>query len=137
MSENQHSELYWALRGAGGGNFGVITSFLIQTFPQGLVYAGQRVWNETYTERAMDEVYDLYTAQDNNTDMAFWYYYGYVQSNDRFTLAGTQRYFYPDENPRAFERINKIPAVTASQQINSLGNLSGPGRTPAPQPPTR
>jgi FAD/FMN-containing dehydrogenase len=25
--EHQHQDLFWALRGAGGGNFGVVTSF--------------------------------------------------------------------------------------------------------------
>jgi FAD/FMN-containing dehydrogenase len=31
--ERQNPELYWACRGGGGGNFGVSTSFTLQTFP--------------------------------------------------------------------------------------------------------
>jgi FAD/FMN-containing dehydrogenase len=30
---DDNADLYWALRGGGGGNFGVVTSFTLQTFP--------------------------------------------------------------------------------------------------------
>ena len=39
----QHPELYWALRG-GGGNFGVVTSFLFRLHAVGTVVAGPTFW---------------------------------------------------------------------------------------------
>jgi FAD/FMN-containing dehydrogenase len=33
VSPDDHAELFWALRGGGGGNFGVITSFSFRTYP--------------------------------------------------------------------------------------------------------
>jgi FAD/FMN-containing dehydrogenase len=39
----QHPDLFWALRG-GGGNFGVVTSFLFQAHPVSMVFAGPVFW---------------------------------------------------------------------------------------------
>ena len=43
-SATQHPDLFWAIRG-GGGNFGVITSFLFKAHPAKTVYAGPIFWD--------------------------------------------------------------------------------------------
>jgi FAD/FMN-containing dehydrogenase len=42
-SATQHQDLFWALRG-GGGNFGVVTSFLYKAHPVSTVYGGPIFW---------------------------------------------------------------------------------------------
>jgi FAD/FMN-containing dehydrogenase len=47
---NQHPDLFWAVRG-GGGNFGVVTSFLFRLHPIDTVYAGPMLW---HTDKAAE-----------------------------------------------------------------------------------
>src|SRR3989441_7406708 len=42
-SAQEHADLFWAVRG-GGGNFGVVTSFLFQLHPISPVYGGPMLW---------------------------------------------------------------------------------------------
>ncbi len=49
-SERHHADLYWAIRG-GGGNFGVVTSFLFKAHPIHTDYAGPMLWD---LDRAAD-----------------------------------------------------------------------------------
>jgi hypothetical protein len=43
-SRNREPDLFWALRG-GGGNFGVVTSFLFEAHPVSKVYGGPIFWD--------------------------------------------------------------------------------------------
>jgi FAD/FMN-containing dehydrogenase len=50
-SADENSDLFWAIRG-GGGNFGVVTSFLFQAHPVSTVCAGPMLWE-------MDQAADI------------------------------------------------------------------------------
>jgi hypothetical protein len=52
VSRTQDPDLFWALQG-GGGNFGVVTSFLFQAHPVSMVYAGPIFWEATHAKAVM------------------------------------------------------------------------------------
>jgi FAD/FMN-containing dehydrogenase len=60
-SKSQHPDLFWAIRG-GGGNFGVVTSFLFQAHPVSTVYAGPIFWEATHARAVMRAYRDFLPA---------------------------------------------------------------------------
>ena len=64
-SETSHPDLFWALRG-GGGNFGIVTSFLFRLHPVDTVYAGPMIWDLERSEEILRWYRDfLPQAPDN------------------------------------------------------------------------
>ena len=51
-SADEHPDLFWAIRG-GGGNFGVVTSFLFRLHEVGTVFAGPTFWAVEDAEEVM------------------------------------------------------------------------------------
>ena len=51
-SGTENQDLFWALRG-GGGNFGVVTSFLFRAHPASMVYAGPIMWEIKHARQVM------------------------------------------------------------------------------------
>lgn len=49
-NEQENADLFWACRGAGGGNFGIHTSFTFQTFPVNPVTVFSLVWTNRIAE---------------------------------------------------------------------------------------
>ena len=54
-NKSENPDLFWALRG-GGGNFGVVTSFLFQAHPVSMVYAGPIFWDSKDARTIMQNV---------------------------------------------------------------------------------
>ena len=49
-SANDHSDLFWAMRGGAGGNFGINTSFTLNTFPVDQIVEFQLGWSNVSNE---------------------------------------------------------------------------------------
>jgi len=52
VGPDEHPDLFWAIRG-GGGNFGIVTSFLFKLHPINTVIAGPTLWDLEHAVEAM------------------------------------------------------------------------------------
>ena len=71
-NDKEHEDLFWAVRG-GGGNFGVVTSFLFRLHPISTVYGGPMFWplEETTTILPYWRDFILNAPEDINGWFAF------------------------------------------------------------------
>jgi FAD/FMN-containing dehydrogenase len=83
-SAKEHEDLFWALRG-GGGNFGVVTSFLYRAHPVSMVYGGPIFWDLKDAPQVM-RWYRQFLAQAP-VDLSPFVHLGTVPSTDPFPKA--------------------------------------------------
>ncbi|MGD8793672.1 MAG: FAD-binding oxidoreductase [Anaerolineae bacterium] len=69
-SKEENPDLFWAVRG-GGGNLGVVTSFLFQAHPVDTVYGGPIIWPISQAEEIMDWYRDF--IADAPRDLYGWF----------------------------------------------------------------
>src|SRR5207253_11052871 len=65
-----NDDLFWAVRG-GGGNFGVVTSFLFQSHPYSTVYAGPMLWEFSEAKERMQWFRQFITDAPDNINGFF------------------------------------------------------------------
>src|ERR1700738_3765051 len=60
-SKEKNTDLFWALRG-GGGNFGVVTSFVFRLHPVSNVFAGPIAWDQKHARTIMQRYREFLPA---------------------------------------------------------------------------
>src|SRR6185295_7421734 len=69
-SAKENSDLFWAIRG-GGGNFGIVTSFLFRLHPIDTVYAGPMFWDLEKAPEIMKWYRDFITTAPDDLNGFF------------------------------------------------------------------
>jgi hypothetical protein len=69
-SANENPDLYWALRG-GGGNFGVVVSFLFKLRPAHTIYGGPMLWDISDTKEMLAWYHGFISKAPNNINGFF------------------------------------------------------------------
>jgi FAD/FMN-containing dehydrogenase len=71
---NTNPDLFWAVRG-GGGNFGVVTSFLFKSNPVNMVYGGPMFWSLEQASTVMKHWRDLIMHAPENINGWFGFHH--------------------------------------------------------------
>ncbi|KAE8382346.1 hypothetical protein BDV26DRAFT_288632 [Aspergillus bertholletiae] len=123
VNPQTHPDLYFALRG-GMNNFGIVTHLTMRTVRQGQMLGGVRTYTADRRDAIVEQAYALTTGWKNDTDMAFFYSYGYDQESDDFTMAVSQEYVRPVISPAPFAQLNQIPFEHSTLRLDRISQFS-------------
>jgi hypothetical protein len=121
---SSNPDLYWALRGGSGTNFGLVSRFDLATFEQGLLWGGSKIYAMVYNYSLAD-AYANFIVNAPSDDFAHLYLaFAYAEVLGGFFATTGPTYGKPVANASIFAEINKIPAIVDATGFQNMTALS-------------
>ncbi|TGO15658.1 hypothetical protein BTUL_0037g00090 [Botrytis tulipae] len=122
-SPTSHPDLYQALRGGSGTNFGIVTRFDAFAFEQGLLWGGSRFYSLASNASLSDVFSQFIVDAPTDEDAHLYIGYGYVPSLGGFvTLSGpVWKTVTFKNNATFFKKIHEIFVEEANRVVDAPG----------------
>ena len=135
VSATENADLFWAIRGGGGGNFGAVTEFTFRLAPiEPALLGGDLVYAWSDAKRMFQFYRDWMNSADNNEKLTFLPIFGFGPDNQPVALMST---FYNGDYDEGIAYVAKIlsdanmPAPVNLPPGAPLSAVLGPGTLPA------
>lgn len=123
VSYESNPDLFFALRG-GANNFGIVTKFYLQIYPQGSKWGGVKLYPATANRNLSKAVESYLNRASTDPDAAI--FAGYIDSGGQFASGCVFDYAKPQANPAIFSDFLPLDNQTLEDttRITSLTNLT-------------
>jgi hypothetical protein len=118
-----YPDLFWALRG-GGNNFGIVTRFDLNTFPQGDLWGGNVYWSYDNSAALLQALEDFNNNHATDPYGAVILAYRYIPAQDTFLIVSQLEYGKPVVNLPILQNLTKIPSIGGTMRISNLTGLT-------------
>jgi FAD/FMN-containing dehydrogenase len=113
-----YPDLFWALRG-GGNNFGIVTRFDYETFPQGDIFAGSNVYDHEHK----DAVIAAFNTFSNHGDAKAATWLSIAYSNKRKLMSALVMYAEPNPSAEVLKPYLAIPSLHSTSKVRSMADM--------------
>ena len=123
-SPTSNSDLYWALRGGGGSNFGIVSKFDIDSFDQGNLWGGGRYYSFDTSASLAKAFANFNVAAPTDPDAHLYIAFAYAAQLGGFLGISGPAYAKPEPNPSIFNELGAIPSLIDATNVASMSTLS-------------
>jgi hypothetical protein len=123
-SPNTFPDLYWALRGGGGGNYGIVTNFKLDAFPLDKMWGGQRIYTQDKFPAVLDAIYKFATTgSSKDPDAANIVSFGNIAGIGNIAIVQLH-HAQPTTNASVFADYSAITPITDDTGVGSLADIA-------------
>ncbi|KAF7886831.1 uncharacterized protein EAF02_003478 [Botrytis sinoallii] len=123
-SPTSHPDLYQALRGGSGTNFGIVTRFDAFAFEQGLLWGGSRFYSLASNASLSDAFSQFIVDAPTDEDAHLYIGCGYVPTLGGFVTFSGPVYAKPVANATIFHALNDVVSLGDMTGVASMAELS-------------
>jgi len=103
-NETSHPDLHWALK-LGSNNFGIVTKYELATYPQGLMWSGNQVFNYSDARDILEQYPDFVDQVNDDPTSAALGIPTFVKSGDEYSFIVSQAYYVDEAEPPAWQTL--------------------------------
>ena len=121
-SPSHNADLFYALRGGGSSNFGIVTHLTLATFGQGNFWGGYKLYPITFNItllRAFTE-YNANNPMDTNAHLILPFVYSKALGGWMTTAAFD--YAIPTPDPPIYDAFKRLPELASTMRITNLSD---------------
>lgn len=129
-SETSHADLYWALRGGGGSNFGIVTSFELETIElgEGRFWGGSRYYSMEVAP-ALVTAFARFTAESaRDPDAGLFVAFVYAPQAGGYIAISGPTHASPDVRSASdapiFAELDSIPSFVDTTRVSNMTDFS-------------
>ena len=121
VNQQSFPDLYFALRG-GGNNFGIVTRFDLETFPQGQMWGGMTSYPITANASLLRALEKFAANASTDPDAALILAFAYAEG-EYFATTDIE-YAKPIISPPVFHDFMDVETITSTLRVTTLSNLT-------------
>ena len=120
----ENADLWLALKG-GSSNFGIVTRFDMQTFPQGSIWGGTIHYDISTAPQQLEAFSDFISSSDYDEYAELIQNYAFIGNMGLQIAINSIEYTKPVENPPVFQPFTRIqPQLSNSMRITNLTDIT-------------
>ncbi|KAF5637904.1 6-hydroxy-D-nicotine oxidase [Fusarium sp. NRRL 52700] len=128
-NNKENSDLFLALKG-GGNNFGVITRFDVETFPQGDISTTSISFDISERNKVFQAFTDLLDSSTYDPSASLVTSLLYSSASRAWSLSASAVYTKPVSQPKIFKGLSDIPHTKLVNNITTLAEFANEKDTP-------